>query len=240
MIDITIGDIWYTLKKKWLPIVMVTIVLGAVSFGLSAFVISPKYTSQARLLINIPAEKVEQQLNNAQLQANTRLIATYSDIIKDDSVIEQAKATADMTASNDDVRSMIRINSNRDSQVFTVAVTSTDPQQAAKLANALTDAFKNKVNNIYSDTETFVVLSPAEVSQKRVSPNILNNTILGVIAGLLVSVMFVVLRDLLNTSIRDEGIIEELGWVNLGSVSTMTSEDIAQTRLTRKGETHVK
>lgn len=240
MTEISLGDIWNVLKSKLLPIVFVTIVFGTVSFGLSAFVISPKYTSQARLLINIPAEKVEQQLNNSQLQANTRLIATYSDIIKDDSVIETAKTKAGITASNDTIRSMIGVNSNRDSQVFTVAVTSTDPEAAARLANALTDAFKNKVNNIYTDTETFVILSPAEVSRKRVSPNVRNNTILGLAAGLLLSILFFLLKDLLNTSVRDESIIEELGWVNLGGVSAMTSEDIAQTRLTGKGEAHAK
>lgn len=211
-------------------IFLVAIVCGAVSFGLSRFVIPPKYTSQARLLVNIPTENVEQQLNNAQLQANARLIATYSDIIKDDSVIEVAKQNANVNDTNDEVRSMIRVSSNRDSQVFTLAVTSHNPQEAALLANGLTDAFKEKLSSIYTDTQTFVILSPAEVSMKRVSPNVRNNTLLGLIAGFLVMVLIYVGREMLNTTVRDESIIEELGWVNLGEMSELSPEQIKETR----------
>lgn len=231
MIDITILDLWYAMKKKIGYILLSAVIFGGASFVYSKFLVQEKFTSSAQMMVNIPGETIDTQLNNAQIQANSRLITTYADIIRGDAVLDVAKKEAGINVSNKKIRDMIDVSSNRESQVFTLEVTTTDPTESVKLANAITTAFEGKLADIYSNAQTFTVLSQPTANYTPVAPNLRNNTIFGILAGLVFSAILFIIRELMNTKVRDEKVLEDLGLVILGSINEMKSKDIDATRL---------
>lgn len=234
MTDITIFDLLNAVRRKLVYVVLSAVVLGGASFLYSNFLIQEKYTSTTQMLVNIPAEKIDMQLNNSQIQANSKLITTYADIIRGDSVLSEAKKEAGITDSNEKIRKMIEVISNRDSQVFALEVTTTSAKESADLANAITNAFEKQLSDIYQNSQTFTVLSPAIENPVPVAPNTRNNTIFGVLAGLVLSIIIFIVAELLNTKVRDEKIIEELGLTNLGSINALKKDEIEETRLERE------
>jgi len=77
---IDIKRVWLILRKNMILIIVWGIVLAGIAFGISKFVIQPKYNSSVALLVNRKQdENTTAQFQNQQ--ADVQMINTYKDII---------------------------------------------------------------------------------------------------------------------------------------------------------------
>lgn len=119
----------------------------------------------------------------------------------------------------------ITIKTQTNSQVFSVSVETDNPKKSAAAANTIASVFKSRIKKIMN-VNNVTVVARATTPSKPSSPNVKLFTLAGAILGLLISFMIVLMRDLMDTSVRDNDfMVDELGLTNLGQITHINLDD---------------
>lgn len=118
----------------------------------------------------------------------------------------------------DELKSMVTISSQQNSQVFSINVKSKDPKLAADVANEVADVFKDKIGG-FMKINNVSIIDSAKANKKPVSPN----TKLFTLAGLLVlgglTFLYMLIKELADTTIKSPDEVSQLfGMTNLGVI----------------------
>ena len=118
----------------------------------------------------------------------------------------------------DELKSMVTISSQQNSQVFSINVKSKDPKLAADVANEVADVFKDKIGG-FMKINNVSIIDSAKVNKKPVSPN----TKLFTLAGLVVlgglTFLYMLIKELSDTTIKSPDEVSQLfGMTNLGVI----------------------
>ncbi|ADX70921.1 YveK family protein [Lactobacillus helveticus] len=231
--------------------------LALVGWGLANFVISPKYTSSAQILVNQKANKNDPNAAYATQQANMQMVTTYKDIVTSHVILQDAsdrlanpvrvvmKAKPAKYRTNADGRRVlvrkaqpavierdgksysvsasqlaknISVNTQQQSQVFSVSAEADTPEKAKAEANAVARSFRDQIPNIMN-IDNVTIVAPA-TNGVQSSPNVKLFTLAGFVIGLVLTFAVILIREMTNTTVRDDTYLtQDLGLTNLGHVS---------------------
>ncbi|MGG0413145.1 YveK family protein [Peribacillus simplex] len=206
---ISIKDIFKTLKKRWKLIMLLTLIAALISGSISYFLLTPVYQSSTQILVN--QKQSENQLDSTQIQSNIDMINTYSVIIKSPAILEKVIDELELDQSVDQLSQKITINSQENSQVFSLTVQDSNPAKAVELANTVSSIFQKEIKDIMK-VDNVSILAKAEVKENPtpVKPNPLFNIAIAVVVGLMAGIGLAFLLEYLDNTIKDEDDIERL------------------------------
>ena len=262
-VTIDLRRLFILIKKHFISILIWMIGLGLIAYGVSEYVLVPKYTASTQLLVNRKSTDVNQAYTNQQADVNA--VTTYKDIITSRVILKGAskylanpvtvvrKATPAKKAvyrtdddgtrvlvkkavkakpavikrdgksysvSPSELSSAVSVTTTTSSQVFSLSATAETPEKAQAIANAVAKEFKKQIPSIM-DVNNVTIVAEASKGTKSF-PNVKMITAVGVLAGLVLSLLIIIIKDLSETSVRDDSFMEkELGLVNLGEVSSI-------------------
>lgn len=122
------------------------------------------------------------------------------------------------SVSASELASSISVNTQQQSQVFSVTATADTPYKSKAEANAVAEVFKAQVPKIMS-VNNVTIVAPATVGTQS-SPNVKLFTLAGFVIGLVLCVMIIILKNMINTTVRDDSYLsQELGLTDLGQVA---------------------
>jgi capsular polysaccharide biosynthesis protein len=101
---------------------------------------------------------------------------------------------------------------------------------AADLANTTADIFQEKIGDILP-VESVTILSTAVPTTDPIFPNIPMNLFGGLLLGFLLGLLHVFFKTLLDQKVRNDEIISNLGWTNLGSIVEMSDKEVEESIL---------
>lgn len=78
---IDLGRLWIIVRRNIGLMILLGLLFGGISFGVAKFVIHPKYSASAALLVNRQHDDTQQGLQYNDQQADVQIINTYKDII---------------------------------------------------------------------------------------------------------------------------------------------------------------
>ncbi|KRN33113.1 YveK family protein [Liquorilactobacillus mali] len=218
---IDLRRLFVLLKKNYLGIILWGIIGAIVAFIVSFIFMTPQYSASIDLLVNQKADNESLQYNVQQ--ADLQAINTYEDVIKKpvilEPVVKELRQKDNYSGSVASLEKLVSISNATNSQVLTVTVTDTNAYTAADLANSIGKVFSQKIKKMMK-VDNVTIVTKATANTTPVSPNKKLNLLIGVIVGLLIGVAIVVIKDLLDTTVRDEKFLtEELGLTSLGAIS---------------------
>lgn len=262
-VTIDLRRLFILIKKHFISILIWMIGLGLIAYGVSEYVLVPKYTASTQLLVNRKSTDVNQAYANQQADVNA--VTTYKDIITSRVILKGAskylanpvtvvrKATPAKKAvyrtdddgtrvlvkkavkakpavikrdgksysvSPSELSSAVSVTTTTSSQVFSLSATAETPEKAQAIANAVAKEFKKQIPSIM-DVNNVTIVAEASKGTKSF-PKVNMITAVGVLAGLVISLLIIIIKDLSDTSVRDDSFMEkELGLVNLGEVSSI-------------------
>ncbi|MFS0892089.1 YveK family protein [Peribacillus frigoritolerans] len=219
---ISIKDIFKTLKKRWKLIILITLIAALISGTISYFLLTPVYQSSTQILVN--QKRSENQLDSTQIRSNIDMINTYSVIIKSPAILEKVIDELELDQTVDQLSQKITINSQENSQVFSLTVQDSNPSQAVEIANTISDTFQKEIKDIMN-VDNVSVLAKAEIKEKPspVKPNPILNIAIAVVVGLMAGVGLAFLLEYMDNTIKDEDDIERLLELPiLGSIQKIT------------------
>jgi len=123
----------------------------------------------------------------------------------------------------DELKKMVSISNQQNSQVFAINVKSNDPKQAALIANTVADSFKDKIGN-FMKINNISIIDSAKTPESPVAPN----KKLFALAGLVIlgglTFLIVLVRELSDTTIKSADEVTALfGMTNLGMIGHIKS-----------------
>ena len=191
------------IRKIWL--VLLAAVVGAVIvYFYTMFFITPQYVAGASFYVNNSQQSGEgQKITSSDLATSQRLVLTYVNIIKSDTVLEKVIAEAGLDMTPGQIRGIMTAESIDDTEMFRVQITHSKPWLAAKIANAIADVAPAEISNIMVGSTTKVV-DRAKVPSAPSTPNRSQNAFFGGFAGAALAVMYVVIYTLVDVRIKGE------------------------------------
>lgn len=196
------------IRKRWQIITAVTlVVLGGAAL---ATTLSPKvYEAQTRLFVSTSGGGDSNALLSGSNFTQQR-VKSYADVITTPHVLDPVIKTLGLKTTAADLGDQITATVPLDTVLIEVTVKDTNPRVAARVADAVGRQFTNTVANLesvntgQSSPVKVTVVSAPTVPTTPVSPRPARNVALGLVLGLLLGLATALLRDLLDTTIKNE------------------------------------
>lgn len=221
----------FAILRKHLAAIFISMFAGLALAGIfTFFVITPKYSSQAQLIVTLPQSETT---NANDVNTNLQMINTYKDMIVSDLVMTQVKDhlesenNLDLTVGQ--LKESISINQSQNSQMFSIQATSTNAVSAQNIANTTALVFQENAQDVMN-VDKISIISSAVASTTPVSPNNKLNLAIGLVLGIMVGVGLAFLLELLDRTVKDDKFVTEtLGFTVLGTVPQMSPKELAAT-----------
>jgi len=227
---ISLQDLFKTLKKRLLLIILTTIVAITVSGVVSFLYLTPIYQSSTQILVN--QEKADISTFNSQdIQTNLQLINTYNEIIRSPYILTKVIAELDLNTTPSALSGQITVNNKQNSQVVNITVQNANPSIAVDIANTTASVFQKEIMNLMK-VDNVSILTPAVLgaNPSPVKPDPMLNMAIAAVIGLMLGVGIAFLLEYLDTTVKTEQDVEEiLNLPILGLISTISDKEIQQT-----------
>lgn len=217
------------------------ILLAALIGALIAFIwvntsLTPMYKATSKLYIVSNNNAIIQM---ADLQIGTALISDYREVFATWEVSEMVRSSLNLPYSYSKLQSMLSVTNPNGSRVLYLTVTSSDPQEAADIANAFADSGRQFIMQSMSTNEPnsfSVALVPSVPSSRGKTTYI----IMGFLIGTLLAAAVVVIQFLMDDHPKTaEDIAGCCGLPTLAVIPVIKEESPAQNRARarrKKGE----
>lgn len=201
------------LRKSWVLIALLTLVGVGAAAGYS-LTQTPQYSATARVFVSTQGSGSTSELQQGSSFTIQR-VKTYSTLVNTAIVLLPAIGALDLGITSDELASRVTASAPIDTSIIGITVTDTDPVRAAETANAISQSLTAVVEEIETpDADS--AMSPVKLTRAQdatvpstpISPNVRLNIALGAIVGLALGIGIAVLRETLETRIRNEHDVE--------------------------------
>lgn len=222
-------------KKAWV-VVLCAVLAGALFLTYTLCFIAPQYQASVTIYVNNGTDNNSGAISSTDLAVAIRLVNTYVNILKSDTVLEKVIDNAGLDLTAKDVREMMTAEAVKDTEMFKVMITAPDPNQAAKIANSVAAVAPSEIATII-DGSSAKIIDYAKVPQDRYSPSYGLNTAIGIAVGALLAVLYVVLCEILDTHVKGE---DDLAKISSIPVIGLIPEMLDDQKNTGKGIRFIK
>jgi capsular polysaccharide biosynthesis protein len=215
-ISIDLKEIMLILTSKLWLIILIGIIGGVAGGLISGYLVIPKYTSSAKVyVIN---RQDENKITYSDLQTGEQLTKDYMILIKSRPITEKVISLLQLPLSNDELSSIIEVNTPSDTRFLSIKVTYPDAETAKNIVDTIVQVSVDAMINVM-EIDKVNIFEQGNLPQEPSSPNIKIYIIIGVIMGLLLPSLILTTRYLLNDTIKSQEDIEKfLGLTLLGII----------------------
>lgn len=213
MEEIDLKELFNIFWNKKIQIILVVIVFMVIGAAYSVGLKTPMYSSSATMVLamsetNEKTKDTENAITTTDITLNSKLVSTYSELIKSKKVLRQVTSNLSIDESAEALKGKIKVNSVEDTEVIKITVTHENPTYAAKIANEITKVFSKEVNELYKINNVYIV-DEAEVQNSPSNINHVKDVILFGMVGLVLSAAYVFILNMLDNTIKSTEDIEK-------------------------------
>ena len=192
-------------------IILITIIFMLIGIIYSVGFVTPKYTSSTTLLLatSESANSKTNTITTSDITLNSKLVSTYSELVKSKNVTRQVISNLGIDETEDELRNSITVSSVKDTELIKISVTDKNATNAYNIANEIAKVFTQKVSEIYN-INNVQVLDQAEISSVPSNINHTKDVIMFTFVGLFVAIVFVLVANMLDTTIKSSEEVEKL------------------------------
>lgn len=198
-IEIDLAEIGRAILHRIWLVILAGLVVGAATFVISRFFITPMYTSSAQVIVLTDDSKSSQLAN---IQASTQLTSDYAELMTSPMVLRETIRDLNLNMEEETLKKRITITNPTNTRILIITATDANPEQAQKIVNEIS---KNGSDYI-SDTlgVTTPKIAEGEVADSPSSPNVMKNTAIGLVVGVLLAIIWIVVSMLMNDTMSTE------------------------------------
>ncbi len=192
-------------RRAWV-IALCGLLAATIGFSIATFVIAPTYSSYVKLYVNnssISLGNTNFSISASELTAAQSLVKTYGEILDSRSTLERVIEKAKVDYTWKELNKMIAYAPSNDTEIMLVTVTCENPYEASKIANTIAEVLPVRISEII-DGASMEVVDSAIPDIEKVAPSITKYTAIGLILGVLISVIALTVLALLDDTIHDE------------------------------------
>jgi capsular polysaccharide biosynthesis protein len=202
--EVTI-DLMELATQLWrhLPILLLTAILGAaLGFSVSKFVLTPEYEATALMIVNT-RQDASANVTSDQITSATKLVETYSIIIKSDTVLQQVIDNLHLDMTYAELSEKVSVAAVNSTQVMKVTVVDPDVSTAKAICEQITLLAPDLIVESV-EAGSVKVISQAKGNADPVSPNVTRNTVVACLVAFMLCAGVIIVRMLLDNKINTE------------------------------------
>lgn len=214
-IELDLLELLYGLKSQVWTILLAGIVAASI-FGLvSSFLITPMYASTTKLYILTKSTSIT---SLADIQLGTQLTQDYMVLIKSRPVVTRVIENLELTMSYEELVRRISISNPSNTRILEIKAEYPNAYVATQIVDEFAEVAAHQIAEIM-DTEQPSIVEKGYTTSIPYSPNTKKNTILGGILGIMLAAGIVVVRQLMDDTVKTSEEIEKyLGLSTLGLI----------------------
>lgn len=196
-----IKALWH---KAW-AIVLAMVICGGAALACTVFFVTPLYEAEVLMYVNssdISLGGAKVSISQGELTAAQSLIKTYAVILNTRATLNDVIAESGVSYTYEDLKEMITAESVNSTEVFSITVTSPDPNEAELLANTIARILPDKIASIVEGSSARIV-DYAVVPAEKSSPSLTKYSAVGALIGFVLACAVIVVKELLDEQIHD-------------------------------------
>lgn len=213
---IDIKELLYTIWTKR-ALVFICLVLGIV-IGLTytVFMLTPMYESSTTLVLTGTSEKSD-TITSTDLTLNSKLVSTYSEIIKSRTVADQVIQELGLNMSVGAFKNNISVTSKTGTEILVITVSNEDGEISAKIANKIAEVFSAKVKEMYH-IENVSVIDTAIESNSPYNISFGKNIVIFAFGGVVIALAIIFIGSILDNTVKTQEDVERLVGISVIAV----------------------
>ena len=198
--EMTLEDIFLTLKKRWLLIVSLVVIFAGVAGWYTSYTYFPMYTTTTTVLVNRQDITLGMS-SSSDFYIREDLLSTFQGIIN--SVKLRNEVAQRLETEN---LGSVSVSSD-DSSIIRIKVTHADPELGAEVANMTAIVFQEVIKDMMYDMDSSI-LDEAIPSYAPQSMDLSTKVMIGAILGGMVGIGICFLREYLDKTVKSPKEVE--------------------------------
>ncbi len=203
-------NIFLNKRLQIISIVLIFLIIGIIY---TFMFITPKYKSYTSLVLaksdNVSEDaKDTSTITQTDITLNQKLVSTYSELIKSKNVLREVIKNLNINEDEENLKGNITVSAVKDTELIQITVTNYYPDRASDIANEIAKVFTKKVGEIYHINNVYIV-DEAESSYIPYNINHVKDIIIFMVVGFVVSTSYVLVANLLDTTIKTAEDVEK-------------------------------
>ena len=236
MEEIDLKELFEMFWHKKVQIILIVLIFMVIGVIYSVGFVTPMYSSSTTLVLAGTASSTEEQSQNtittADLSINSQLVSTYSELVKSNNILGQVISNLGINVDVEDLRKNVQVTSVEDTELIEITVSNENAEYAARIANEIASVFEEKIakeiyniNNVHIVDEAVVEAEPSNV-------NHLKNIVIFAFVGAVVAVMYVLIANMLDTTVKTQEDIEKS--IKIPVLASIPMYDVDMEKLKKK------
>lgn len=224
-------NIFWHKKISVLVIVLISMIIGVIyTMGFTI----PMYSSSTTLVLatsgnqDLSKEALITSATATELTVNSKLVSTYSELVKSKNILRQVISNLNIKIDENELRKNVKVSSVKDTELIEITVKDENPSYSAQIANEIAKVFTDKVKEIYN-IENVQIVDEAEAADNPSNINHKKDVLISAIIGLAVSIFYVLLVNMLDTTVKTPEDIE-----NATKLPVLASIPVYETDIQKK------
>ena len=213
MEELDLKEIFNLFWNKKIQIVLIVAIFMVIGVIYTLGFVTPVYKSSTTLVLakidNQNSQTGEESITTSDVQLNSKLVSTYSELVKSKKVLRKVISNLGIKIDEEKIRKNISVSSVKDTELIEITVTNEDPAIAARIANETAKVFIENVTEIYNLSNVHIV-DEAEVPDSPSNIHHTRDVIIFAFGGLVISVIYVLLLNMLDTTVKSAEDVEKL------------------------------
>jgi capsular polysaccharide biosynthesis protein len=227
-------ELLLVLRRRIWMIIAMPVAAAVAAWLVSAYLLDPVYS--ASTTIWVIKEDGPDQISYNDLLLSRNLTKTYAEVARSRAVITAVIDRLGLQGVTvAELQEKITTTPVRDTEIISFQVEDGDPAMAARLANAVAEAFKEQIRT-YMKVENVAIVDPAVAPARPIKPRPLLNTAIAFVLGAMAAVGLSFLLEYLDTSVKSpEDVTRHLGVPVVGVIPAFEAEAPVQAQARESG-----
>ena len=212
MEEIDVKELLKTIWNRKLIIIIVALIFAIIAAIYSFKIQKPKYQANTTVVLTKAGntENSADAVTSTDVTMNQDLVATYSEIIKSNSVLGQVIDNLQIEGlTENDLRQNVTVEAVEETEVIRITVVNENAENAARIANEIGKVFSEKIVDMYKINNVYT-LDVAEIPEEPYNINPKKYILIAFALGIILSCGICVVISLFDNTVKSSSKIEEV------------------------------
>ncbi len=213
MEELDLKQLFDMLRKKIIYIIILTIVAIIIGVIYSFYLKTPLYKSKTTIVLTKSGEdskiyiEDEAGITTADLDRNSKLIKTYSELVKSESVLDKVIEKLNLNLTATDIRKNITVSAVEDTELIEISIKNEDATLAKTIADEIAKCFIERTVEIYQ-IENLCIVDEAKIATEPCNINHIKDLTIFTMVGIIAGFGIVLVLNLFENTVKDKNMIE--------------------------------
>lgn len=211
VVEIDLGEVFSVIGSNILLILLVSVLVGGLTFFINHNIITPLYTSSTSIYISTYSQSQasqDQQITVNDTQVATSIAGDYKELIMGRTVLEGVIEKLGLDETYEELSSKVTVTNADNTHIIMISVTDPSPKRAQKLANTIRDVASQHIIDVMS-IDAITVAEQANLPEQKSSPKTSRNTAIAFIVAFLIMCIIVVVIYIADDRIKTSEDVEK-------------------------------